>query len=315
MAPPAIPAADLSSFTTYLKGCRRVIALLGAGISASSGLPTFRGAGGLWRSYDAMDLATPEAFDANPDLVWQFYSYRRHMALKAQPNRAHYALAELARKNKDFITLTQNVDGLSQRARHPSQQLHLLHGSLFTVKCTSFYCSYSREDFTDPIVPALALPKKLEPSTTDKTGEEASRSIASTLGNNEDVEVDVSDERVPLSAVPYEELPHCPECKDGLLRPGVVWFGESLPLHTIDYVDEWLNKGKVDLILVVGTSSRVYPAAGYVDKARSRGARVAVVNMDRNDVGSSGLQSGDWFFEGDAGTIVPEILKGVIGDI
>ncbi|GLA43644.1 hypothetical protein AnigIFM63309_001575 [Aspergillus niger] len=258
MAPPAIPAADLSSFTTYLKGCRRVIALLGAGISASSGLPTFRGAGGLWRSYDATDLATPEAFDANPDLVWQFYSYRRHMVLKAQPNRAHYALAELARKNKDFITLSQNVD--------------------------------------------------------DRTGEEASRSIASALGNNED-EADVSDERVPLSAVPYEELPHCPECKDGLLRPGVVWFGESLPSHTIDYVDEWLNKGKVDLILVVGTSSRVYPAAGYVDKARSKGARVAVVNMDRNDVGSSGLKPGDWFFEGDAGTIVPEILKGVIGDI
>ncbi|BCS04822.1 SIR2 family NAD-dependent protein deacylase [Aspergillus luchuensis] len=315
MAPPAIPAADLSSFTTYLKGCRRVIALLGAGISASSGLPTFRGAGGLWRSYDATDLATPEAFDANPDLVWQFYSYRRHMALKAQPNRAHYALAELARKNKDFITLSQNVDGLSQRARHPPHQLHLLHGSLFTVKCTSFYCSYSREDFTDPIVPALALPKKLEPSATDKTGEEASQSISNALGNNEDVEADVSDERVPLSAVPYEELPHCPECKDGLLRPGVVWFGESLPLHTIDYVDEWLNKGNVDLILVVGTSSRVYPAAGYVDKARSRGARVAVVNMDRNDVGSSGLKPGDWFFEGDAGTIVPEILKGVIGDI
>lgn len=111
MASPAIPAADLQSFTTYLKGCKRIMALLGAGISASSGLPTFRGAGGLWRSYDAIDLATPEAFDSNPDLVWQFYGFRRHMALKAKPNRAHYALAELARKNKDFITLSQNVDG------------------------------------------------------------------------------------------------------------------------------------------------------------------------------------------------------------
>jgi NAD-dependent SIR2 family protein deacetylase len=111
MASSAIPAADLRSFTEYLKGCKRILALLGAGISASSGLPTFRGAGGLWRSYDATDLATPEAFEANPDLVWQFYSYRRHMALKAKPNRAHYALAELARRNKDFITLTQNVDG------------------------------------------------------------------------------------------------------------------------------------------------------------------------------------------------------------
>lgn len=108
----SIPAADLQSFTEYLQGCKRILALLGAGLSASSGLPTFRGAGGLWRSHDATSLATPGAFNANPGLVWQFYSYRRHMALSAQPNRAHYALAELARKNNDFITLSQNVDGM-----------------------------------------------------------------------------------------------------------------------------------------------------------------------------------------------------------
>lgn len=105
------PSTDTQSFTEYLKGCRRILALLGAGISAASGLPTFRGAGGLWRQYDATSLATPEAFGDHPGLVWQFYSYRRHMALQAQPNNAHYALAELARKNKDFITLSQNVDG------------------------------------------------------------------------------------------------------------------------------------------------------------------------------------------------------------
>lgn len=108
-----IPHADLQSFTEYLGGCKRIIALLGAGISASSGLPTFRGAGGLWRSYDATSLATPEAFEENPGLVWQFYSYRRHMALQAEPNKAHYALAELARKNEHFITLSQNVDGMN----------------------------------------------------------------------------------------------------------------------------------------------------------------------------------------------------------
>ncbi|RHZ53408.1 hypothetical protein CDV55_103214 [Aspergillus turcosus] len=319
MASSAIPAADLRSFTEYLKGCKRILALLGAGISASSGLPTFRGAGGLWRSHDATDLATPEAFEANPDLVWQFYSYRRHMALKAKPNRAHYALAELARRNKDFITLTQNVDGLSQRANHPSEQLHLLHGSLFTVKCTSFYCNYLREDdFTDPIVPALAIPKgvpDLSPSAEDKTGEEASKALSNALRMEEEKELDISDENVPLPALSLDVLPHCPECKEGLLRPGVVWFGESLPLHTLEMVDNWLHSGPVDLILVIGTSARVYPAAGYVDKARARGARVAVVNMDRNDVGNSGLKKGDWFFQGDAGVIVPEILKGVIGDI
>jgi hypothetical protein len=107
-----ISAADLQSFSEYLQGCTHIMALLGAGLSASSGLPTFRGAGGLWRSHEATSLATPGAFSRNPGLVWQFYSYRRHMALNAKPNRAHYALAELARRNKNFITLSQNVDGI-----------------------------------------------------------------------------------------------------------------------------------------------------------------------------------------------------------
>lgn len=108
----AIPVADLQSFSSHLKSSTRIVALLGAGLSASSGLPTFRGAGGIWRSHDAMSLATPDAFDENPGLVWQFYSYRRHMALQAQPNRAHFALAELARRKPGFITLSQNVDGI-----------------------------------------------------------------------------------------------------------------------------------------------------------------------------------------------------------
>lgn len=108
---PIVPQPDLDSFSTHLRSSKRVLALLGAGLSASSGLPTFRGAGGLWRTHDAMSLATPEAFNADPALVWQFYSYRRHMALSVQPNRAHLALAELARSMDGFMTLSQNVDG------------------------------------------------------------------------------------------------------------------------------------------------------------------------------------------------------------
>ena len=114
VAKPSIPLGDLESFTVHLKSSTRILALLGAGLSASSGLPTFRGAGGLWRCHDAISLATPEAFQDDPTLVWQFYSYRRHMALQAKPNKAHFALAELARKRKDFITLSQNVDGIRQ---------------------------------------------------------------------------------------------------------------------------------------------------------------------------------------------------------
>ena len=111
MSSSTIPPAELESFSLYLKSSKRILALLGAGLSAASGLPTFRGAGGLWRSHDAVSLATPEAFENNPGLVWQFYSYRRHMAFKARPNPAHYALAELARRKGGFITLSQNVDG------------------------------------------------------------------------------------------------------------------------------------------------------------------------------------------------------------
>lgn len=102
---------NVDSFKEHLRYSDRILALCGAGLSAASGLPTFRGAGGLWRSYDATSLATPEAFSHDPGLVWQFYSYRRHMALQVKPNPAHYALAELARRKEGFLTLSQNVDG------------------------------------------------------------------------------------------------------------------------------------------------------------------------------------------------------------
>lgn len=190
--------------------------------------------------------------------------------------------------------------------------MKLLHGSLFTIKCTSFYCDYVREnDFTDPVIPALAIPRNKPeptPSTDDKTGAKAAESLWNAMGPEEGEEVDISDSRVPLPSLSRDVLPHCPQCNSGLLRPGVVWFGEPLPRASLDAVDEFLNSGPVDLILVIGTSSRVYPAAGYVDLARAKGARVAVVNMDRSDVGATGLNEGDWFFQGDAGVVVPEIL-------
>lgn len=220
--------------------------------------------------------------------------------------------------------------GLSQRANHPSSQLHLLHGSLFDVKCTSFYCQYVRDDFTDPIVPALAIPKAApHPAPEDKSGAAAAQSLHTAMNWQHDngstptagsatgaADVDISDPNVPIPHIPIEELPHCPECKTGLLRPGVVWFGEPLPEKTISTVENWIDSpDKIDLILVIGTSAKVYPAAGYIDEAREKGAKVAVVNMDKDaDSGRSGKEP-EWFFEGDAGEVVPEILKGVIGEI
>ncbi|KAJ9608471.1 hypothetical protein H2200_007459 [Cladophialophora chaetospira] len=303
-----MPLTDVASFVQHLQSSKRIVALLGAGLSASSGLPTFRGAGGLWRTYDATMLATPQAFQRDPGLSWQFYSYRRHMALNAKPNRAHLALAELARRNPAFITLSQNVDGLSPRANHPAGQLKLLHGNLFDVKCWDEHrCGYSRKnDFTDPIVPALALPTENPDSDLKAAAEKKKHALLRGA--------DISDINVEIPQLKREDLPQCPSCKKNLLRPGVVWFGESLPEDVMSDVDDYFSdREKIDLMLVIGTSAKVYPAAGYTSIARAKGARVAVINMDRGDARE--LTKDDWFFEGDAAVIIPDILKTVVGEI
>lgn len=105
------PYNDIEAFHEVLRSSRRILALCGAGLSASSGLPTFRGAGGYWRNHDATRLATMQAFRTDPGFVWLFYGYRRHVCLKAEPNAAHRALAQLAQKHPNFLCLTQNVDG------------------------------------------------------------------------------------------------------------------------------------------------------------------------------------------------------------
>jgi NAD-dependent deacetylase sirtuin 5 len=157
-----------------------------------------------------------------------------------------------------------------------------------------------RNNYTDPIVPALALPT----DESDPTSLENQR------------ELDISDENVAIPELTYSHLPKCPACKKGLLRPGVVWFGEQLPSDVLDSVDEFMSgPDDIDLILVIGTSAKVYPAAGYVDMARTKGARVAIVNMDKNDIPAGGLYDQDWFFQGDAAQIVPELLKSVIGEV
>ena len=353
-----MPSTDVSSFVSHLQNSKRIVALLGAGLSASSGLPTFRGAGGYWRTHDATMLATPNAFRNDPGLVWQFYSYRRHMALNANPNRAHLALAELARRNPNFITLSQNVDGLSPRAGHPAEQLKLLHGNLFDVKCWDEYrCGYFRpNDFTDPIVPVLAIPEDqeaaraslgkakkepvnsamLEAHIAKKGGTlkidegDSSEMVVPTKAGpkvTNDAEVvpetpkhalikgaDIASISVPIPSIPKEELPQCPSCRKNLLRPGVVWFGESLPEDVMESVHKYFDEPeRIDLMLVIGTSSKVYPAAGYSELARQKGARVAVINMDPSDAKNLGKR--DWFFEGDAAKIIPDILKSVVGDI
>ncbi len=118
--------------------------LSGAGISAASGIPTFRGEGGLWKNHRAEELATPEAFDRDPALVWEWYGWRRDLVREAEPNPAHHALAELSARVTRLDIITQNVDGLHERAGLPNGEIVRLHGSLFLLRCT--VCGAERED-------------------------------------------------------------------------------------------------------------------------------------------------------------------------
>lgn len=290
---------SLPALHTRLLSAHRILALCGAGLSASSGLPTFRGAGGLWRNHEATSLATPEAFEADPGLVWLFYAYRRHMALRAEPNGGHRALARLAEKAKggegdegkglDFLCLSQNVDGLHARAGHDEGRLRLLHGSLFDIKCSSNCGWVQRDNYDDPLWPALvAASRDIPPGETNP----------------------LLDANHPLPSIPRSEIPKCPRCKTGLQRPGVVWFGEGLDEDMLRGVDEWIDKGEVDVVFVVGTSAVVWPAAGYVERARGRGTSVVHVNVDVEGVR---LRKGDFAFGGDASRLLPEILEPLIG--
>ena len=202
----------------------RLVVLSGAGLSAESGLSTYRGAGVYWRQHRATDLATPEAFERDPALVWEWYSERRRAALEALPNPAHHALASFQeQRGRDRVALvTQNVDGLLQRAGAP-EGLEL-HGSLFRVRCSA------------------------------DCGEEC------------------HDERTPW--------PHpvpCAAC-GAPLRPGVVWFGESLP--ELVYASAIDLASSADVVLVVGTSAVVQPAAELAAIGAQHGAAVVEVNLE-----------------------------------
>jgi NAD-dependent SIR2 family protein deacetylase len=319
MAKPLRDIADLSAFHDYLLNSQTILAVVGAGLSASSGLSTFRGSAGLWRNYSPIDLATPDAFQIDPGLVWQFYSSRRFQALKARPNKGHFALAELSRrKNDDFLTLTQNVDGLSTRAKHEKSRLLELHGSLFTLKCTGFFCNYVEENNrSHPLTPALGgnedelsiKKRKKDDGDTDQL--EKRRKLDSPAKDEQTPSsVTSSPDFKPVSSIPEDELPHCPRC-NSLLRPGVVWFGESLPLKVIDAADEFLTSRKVDLVLVIGTSGTVWPAMGYVERVQKQGGKVVVFNteIDEEEV----RRSGGWGFKGDAAEWLPKALEPIIG--
>ena len=229
----------------WLRGASRIVALTGAGISAESGIPTFRGPGGLWRQRRPEQLATPEAFARDPKLVWEWYDWRRSVIVKAEPNPGHKALASLEASKPSFTLVTQNVDGLHDRAG--SRRILKLHGDIWMVRCTA--CRREKQD-----------------------------------------------DRTPLPELP----PRC-QC-GGILRPGVVWFGEALPTGVLAEAEEATVMAEV--FLVVGTSAVVYPAAGLVPLAKAKGARIIEVNLEETPF--SGTV--DCSLRGMAGELLPQLI-------
>jgi NAD-dependent deacetylase len=146
---------DIAHVAGRLRVASRVTAITGAGVSAASGIPTFRGADGLWKQVRAETLATPEAFEHDPRFVWEWYDWRRQIINAAQPNAAHHVLGRWTRERSGFTLITQNVDGLHERAG--AERLIRLHGSIWHVRCWA-NCPAGRSDWLDATVPHPRLP-------------------------------------------------------------------------------------------------------------------------------------------------------------
>lgn len=264
--------SDYAQFSKILAESKNIIALTGAGVSAESGIPVFRGPGGFWRTHRATDLATPQAFRANPALVWEFYHYRRTVAFNCQPNPAHIALAELEKNcsanGKTLHVITQNVDGLHIVAG--SQNVLELHGSLRKVICTK--CKHIDVNTDQPI--CKALEGRGDPNLKDAS----------------------------LPIIRNEELPKCKKC-NSLVRPYIVWFGENLDAKVLHKAKELVEN--CDLCMVIGTSSVVYPAAMFAPLVAERGKPVAEFNLNQEPA------SDDFSFHfcGPCGETLPKALQ------
>jgi NAD-dependent deacetylase len=237
-----------------LRRAEHVVVFTGAGVSAESGIPTFRDKQtGLWENFDAAELATPAAFRKDPALVWGWYEWRRAAVQRAQPNGAHRAIAEMARRVARLTLITQNVDDLHERAGSPSV-LHL-HGRLAHP-----YCESCRRLYTAP--------------------------AQSTDGSSEGRRIDP---------------PRCEAC-GSRIRPGVVWFGESLP------ADAWRDSQeaatRADVFLCVGTSSIVQPAASLTELAVHAGAVTVQINPNATAMD----QWVTFAYRSPAGTLLPQLL-------
>ena len=238
-----------------VRKAQHVVVFTGAGVSAESGIPTFRDAQtGLWAEYDAETLASPEGFRADPALVWGWYEWRRMKVLRAQANPAHLAIAELGKRFSRLTLVTQNVDDLHERAGSYNP-IHL-HGSLHRPRC--FVCA-RHYDYPSGIPDELEGGRRLEP-------------------------------------------PRCTHC-GGYIRPGVVWFGESLPEEAWNAAQQAAQI--CDLLFSIGTSSVVWPAAQLPETAARNGASVVQINPEPTALD----RTARFNLRGKAGDILPALLE------
>jgi len=244
--PERLPGALIKA----LQQAERIVALSGAGLSAESGIPTFREAQtGLWAKHDPMTLASPEGFARQPELVWQWYQWRRSLVAQSQPNAGHRALVELERRRPETRLITQNVDGLQQTAG--SAQVLELHGNLKRTICS-------------------------------QTGKEIGEQW---LARHSDIQPPPS--------------PHHPE---GRARPDVVWFGEALNHDTLQQAIE--ASQRCDLMLVIGTSGLVHPAASLPLLGREHGARLIEVNPQTTALS----EQVDWHWPQTSAVALPRLI-------
>jgi len=201
----------------------RILVITGAGVSAESGIPTFRGKDGYWRNFDPAKLATPEAFARDPKLVWEWYRERGQRIRSAQPNAGHRAISKLARHADGFLLVTQNVDDLHARAGMPKEKMVQIHEDIFVIRCSR--CDFSRKDY--------------ERDHEHPPSPRASEAGLRRTSEQEQEGFDVA---------------RCPEC-DALMRPGVVWFGEQLPWNQLHRVENYFDRGPCDLVIVAGTTA------------------------------------------------------------
>jgi len=233
----------------------RIFVITGAGISAESGIPTFRGKDGYWRNFDPAKLATPEAFARDPKLVWEWYRERRQRIRDAKPNAAHATITRLSMLTGEFLLLTQNVDDLHARAGLPKEKIVQIHGDIFVMRCSR--CDFSRTELEQGYSPL-----SMSASSDNATGQKLDRFKRSSFDEMED-----------------NELPCCPEC-NALMRPAVVWFGEQLDPRKIDMVENYLAGGPCDLVIVIGTTALFSYIVDWAVRARGENGELIEINPE-----------------------------------